>query len=123
MFRAAIHRPPPRSSLQEARCLLPDIGNLEAVLERHEVSATRGPDINLRDFLQPHTTFDARWARTRRAAGGARGGVGAGGGPAEPGRSGRGALQEACAHLCEALRPALLASAPSRAPSPLGLCY
>ncbi|KAL4442498.1 hypothetical protein ABPG77_005082 [Micractinium sp. CCAP 211/92] len=44
----------------EARCLLPDIGNLEAVLERHEVSATRGPDINLRDFLQPHTTFDAR---------------------------------------------------------------
>lgn len=44
----------------EARCLLPDLGNLEAVLERHEVSASRGPDINLRDFLQPHQTFDAR---------------------------------------------------------------
>ncbi|KAL4447813.1 hypothetical protein ABPG75_005032 [Micractinium tetrahymenae] len=47
-------------SENDARCLLPDIGNLEAVLERHEVSATRGPDINLREVLQPHSTFEAR---------------------------------------------------------------
>lgn len=53
--------------LQEARCLLPDIGGLEAVLERHEVSATRGPDVNLRELLQPHTTFEARWGEGARA--------------------------------------------------------
>lgn len=45
---------------QDARCVLPDINGIEAVIERDQVSTKAGPEINLRDFFEPNQTVPAR---------------------------------------------------------------